>query len=227
MGEKKATGPIRRGLKYLVSPRFFLSSEVVSKYGGFSIRYHKELISAIKLSLKRLRESKENTSKFTVTTIEDRIRIFYDALYESAVEEGDIEQIHAKHRKSALLFFIASFFFIALSGLLFVIPKITLIPNAIIAIATLITALTIIINGLSYNYYAWLIEQRLLPEIFSFTKYMSKPIKRWPKKALSRTMTEEISREYKARDQVLRDYIKGGNTLDDIGLAHLKERVFE
>lgn len=226
MAEQKAPGPIKRTFKYLVSPRLFLSAEDVSKYGGFSVRYHKELFAAIKAAYKRLKEKKAS-EKLSVSSIEDRFRVFYDSFYERGVKESEIEEIHSRHRSAARLLFVVSVFFIVLSGYLFYIPNITLIPNAIIAIATALTAVAIIINGLSHNYYAWLIEQRLLPELFNFINYMKKPIKRWPKPSLSKTMSEEIIREYKERDQVLRDFINDGKTLDEIGLSHLKERVGE
>jgi hypothetical protein len=228
MSDKKP-GAIRKTAGYIMSPRMFMSAEDVQKYGGFSLRYHRELLGEIKRSFKALKESKQNVKSLTLKSVEERLMLFYDTLYENAISEEELSQIHKMHGKRAKLLFGVSLVVILISFCLFFIPNITIIPNILISVATLIVAASVLIKAFSFNYYAWLIEQRLLPEAFGFKLYMKKAFKRWPKTSLSQNMQSEIKNQYQKRDEELKGFLERNpdKTLDDIGLGHLKERLSE
>lgn len=205
-----------------------MSSEDIKKYGGFSLRYHRQMIGVIKASIAAIKqENKSTATKMSVRSVDERLLKFYDTLYELGLSEEDIAHLHSSNRTRGLIVFSLSSVILALSMFMLLIDDFSIFPNWVLSIATTAFSVALLVKGLTFNYYSWLIEQRLLPEMISFVKYLEKVLQRWPKKTLSATMLSEIKEQYKKRDDELRHYLSEDQTrtLEQIGLAHLMERL--
>lgn len=224
MPDAKPQGKIKKTFKYLVSPRMFMSKEDVSKYGGFSLRYQKDMLSEIKSSIKALRESSlKKAETLIIKDKEHRFQVFYDRYFELGVDPEKIPTIHKGFRNKAQGFFIITALFLFGAVYLLFSPNLILIPSWLIALMVLPMTAAVFIKAVSFNYYAWLIEQRLLPESYSFQRFFkSKPFYR-PMKKLSDAQISEITDQYKSRYAEIKKAMQedANFNLDDYGLGHI------
>ena len=224
INETKSPGRVRRTLAYLASPRLFMSSESTSKYGAFSLTYHRQILRdlydacLIIYARWRLGENSEDVD------ISGDLTRYFDSLYEAGHDKDSIVNLHRNYCvHGRILIGVA-----AVLATIFVISLVSGIDTFIgwlFAISASVIGASIAIKGLTFLYYACVLEDKLLPERFPFSRYLTKDSFRFPTGELQPEYLAEVVREFEARDALLLQLLKkDGFTLDSIGLDHLKGR---
>lgn len=205
---KSSRGPITKGLIYLISPRLLAKPEDVAKYGAFTTRYHKEVLKNISNGLKDLKSAKSNklaVESFDINDRAARLEVFYDYLYESGVDREKVSVMHANFKKQATGVLIMSLIVMVFSGLTYFNDFKLLIPNVAISIFTFAYGLVLAFKAKQSQYFAWLIEQRLTVDSVSLMQFVKSNPLYWPMSSLSESMLAEVKREYKDRDEMLKN----------------------
>ncbi len=228
-------GKIRRSLGYLVSPRLFASAETTRRYGGLSFHAHRQLISVISAAIQAIKASKlknkerseEDGSQVQVLqSFDERLRYFYDYVYEWGYTETEIIGAHKNHvaqGRVGILSITVSIVF-ALVFLLF--DNFTIIPNTVLALVSMAFACAVGLRSMSEFYLAWLIEQRLQPKHYSFMKYIRGLKSNFPARELSIEQITEMQREYFKRHVYLVERSKQPDVNPHVeGWAHLLRRA--
>ena len=219
MTEEKKRGLIKGFFFYMVSPRLFMKSKDIKNHGMFSFIYHVKLYSAIKHSWTLLR-SKGQKVTVDISNRTERLKVFYDRMYECGVENAD--EVSEKHREHLVGYKVSMVLFMAIATLSIVfikIPDFIIIPSWVIGACTLICSLSFLMKSLIFMYYAWLLENRLTPEHFSVIDYIKHGHKEsfaalFPHSDISENMKIEIAAEIQKREKYIIEEMLKDPTLD-------------
>lgn len=215
-------GKIKTSAKWLISPRVLMSAEDCRKYGALSLAPVRQLYREIAELFRGLR-NQPTPPKINIANKVERARHFYDEVYNNQLFGDALGNLHRGYYLGykysvglCLILFVVSIVLISA-------PRFTALPNWVLAIAVLIGCVALGVRGLTMAYFAWLIQQRLTTELFSFRDYLSISdfIKRLPSPSISKMQKEEIRAEEKIRVQLILKKLKENPSinLDEYGLS--------
>lgn len=212
----------KSGAKWLISPRVFMSAEDCSKYGALSLTPIKRLFSEIAEVFSGLNKKAESV-EIDITNKAERAEYFYDQVFTNAIFGQSLARLHRRYflafKYSMLLSLLLTVFSVVLTAL----PRFTILPNWIVSVVMLIVCFTVFVRGMTMAYFAWLIQQRLSTELFSFGEYISVTqfFKRLPNSTLNANQLKEIPIEERKRVDLIKQKLRANPalSLSDFGLV--------